>query len=103
MAKSNTIVESVSKTDQDVSYQLIEASDGHKIKFDVRSNSLKDQCHARVYVWNNGTQTWNLVHYIFPHEMNTSNKLVYGGEPASATDFQQDVTELRRVALAVLS
>jgi hypothetical protein len=104
MAKSNknVIVESVSKGDQDVNYQLIEVVDGQKLKFDLRSNSYKFQCYARVYVWNVAAQDWHLVHHIFPLQMQTADKLCYGQGVRTPADFAKDVTELRRVAVAIL-
>jgi len=102
MAK-NVIVESVSKTDQDVCLHIIEVIEGKKIKFDIRSNSIKLQCHARVHVWNDVAQNWNLIHYIFPQVMQTSKSLCYGPDVCTVEDFATDLAELRRVALAVLS
>lgn len=104
MAKSNknVIVESLVKGDQDVYFQMIELIDGQKVKFDVRSNTYKFQCHARVHVWNVQAQDWHMVHHIFPLAMQTSEKLCYGQKQPTGADFAADVTELRRVATAIL-
>lgn len=103
MAMSNKIVESVVKSDQTVSYQLLEVSNGHKLKFSVLSTNNDSYCWAHVFVWHDETKNWNNIYSIDPQDMKTRKNLHYGSEPGNAEDFQQDITELRRIALAVLS
>jgi hypothetical protein len=42
------------------------------------------------------------VHHIFPLQMQTADKLCYGQGVRTPADFAKDVTELRRVAVAIL-
>ena len=100
----------IAKGRQDVDYhrtEVVEQSASgkkHKFKFTIRSNSYKFQCCASVSVWNENELKWNPVLKIPAEAMTTENELCYWptDRPITVRQFQDDVDELRRVALSVV-
>lgn len=95
-----TITKTLTAGRDDAKYLHILEISGHRLKVDIRSNSYDFQCHARVSRWNDSK--WELVHSIPYGAMKTPSGLVYGRNPATDADYTADLTELLRVATAIL-
>jgi hypothetical protein len=110
MARRNinteTIVEKISKGQQDMTLSLVEKAFTDqgifKLKYSIKSDSYDFQSHAVVYVWSEKDMTWNKLHSIPYSEMQTPPKLVYRQDGALKSNFQKDFDELRRIAFEIL-
>lgn len=107
--KFETIAQTISEGRQtvdlhEVVYAIHEDGRLQKLKFDISSDSYKFQCHARVHVWDNGTNQWNFV-YAIPYSRMSTPETMYAWpqtKPKTFGYFKDDRDELRRVALAVV-
>ena len=113
MPQPQIISENVSKGGQSVDYVLIEnvqVAQGtgilprqFKLKFEVRSDSIKAQCHALVSIWSDAALQWNRIHSMHHADMKTVEKLAYIPRPVTVEHFAADTAELRRIAIGILS
>jgi archaellin len=109
IAKIEPITTTLSKGRQTVDFNQIEIythNDGRvqKLKYDISSDSNAFQCHARVHVWDTINNQWNYV-YSIPYSLMKTEPTMYAWpstRPVTASLFQADRDELRRVALATV-
>lgn len=105
---TTVIARNISKGQQDVRFTEVLRLGDHTLRIDIRSDSYREQCHARIDRWD-GTR-WQRVHDILPGSMQTANGLVYKplfrdaavGSLTGVESFQADADELLRVALDVI-
>ena len=94
----------ISAGSQSVNYQEVFTLDGHKLKIEVKSDSYRVQCYARIHVWGDVNKGWVPVHSVHHGSMETPEGLHHkpskqGLEPHH---FQADRNELLRVAREVV-
>jgi hypothetical protein len=101
-----TIEQSINKGQQSLDYKELLNFNGVKLKISIKSDSYKQQCFAKIEVWNDFK--WNLIDSIHYNEMNTDSKLVYNfsSESPNKSDnhlFKADRNKLLDIAKSILS
>jgi len=94
-----TIDKQCCKGGQSMNYTEVVILGECRVRIDIRSDSYKEQCHARCQLWSSGK--WQLIHNIFPALMQTPSELTYK-RAATESDFMKDRTQLLNVAEQVL-
>jgi hypothetical protein len=99
------ITKEIATGSQDVTFTEVLHYGAYKLKVEIKSDSYKKQCYARVKRWS-GNQ-WNLVHSIndmkTPTGLYAHQKYRKQSAPGDESEFQLDRDELLRVAKEILS
>lgn len=112
----NVVNQQVSKGGQDVTFKLLatlrlmttgDKQIVHKFRFEIKSDSYRQQCHAKVEVWSSADLRWNEVASLRGEEMATSNGLHH--RPAGGlagwdclASFDKDLELLMKMAETVV-
>lgn len=73
---------------------------GSRLRYTVKVDSYAFQSYARVEKWNG--DSWHVLHAIPGEQISTRNRISYVTSNVHADAFDDDITELRRVAHAVM-
>ena len=100
--KKITLLEkTINKGRQDLSYVEVSKIGDFKVKINIKSDSYREQCFARISVWCADKLTWNIVSSIHPSRMITPSQLAYC-EAVSEKDFILDRDALVESIIKIL-
>ena len=71
-------------------------------KISIASDSISQQSHAKIFIWNDQNTCWNLVHEINSSAMKTLHGLSYVPDDPEFRDFEDDCHELKKAAIRIV-
>ena len=98
--KVTRIDRQVCKGRQDVILKEILKYGDLKLKVEIKSDSYRFQCYARISILDTQERKWNILHSIHYSNMQTPEKLVYSREEGQwlAAKFSGDRNKLIKMA-----